>query len=102
MNNYNMDSYGSQALDTRVSQVMKRVYVKMFLALIVTGGAAWVCAGIPDLMYFLAMNMSTPAIDTIHSSVLLAQNMFITLAIIRPIRAMNRNEPILVRSRLVK
>ena len=49
-----MDSYGSQALDTRVSQVMKRVYVKMFLALIVTGGAAWVCAGIPDLMYFLA------------------------------------------------
>ena len=54
MNNYNMDSYGSQALDTRVSQVMKRVYVKMFLALIVTGGAAWVCAGIPDLMYFLA------------------------------------------------
>lgn len=33
---------------------MKRVYVKMFLALIVTGGAAWVCAGIPDLMYFLA------------------------------------------------
>lgn len=54
MNNYNMDSYGSQALDTRVSQVMKRVYVKMFLALIVTGGAAWICAGIPDLMYFLA------------------------------------------------
>ncbi len=54
MNNYNMDSYGSQALDTRVSQVMKRVYIKMFLALIVTGGAAWVCAGIPDLMYFLA------------------------------------------------
>ena len=54
MNNYNMDSYGSQALDTRVSQVMKRVYVKMFIALIVTGGAAWVCAGIPDLMYFLA------------------------------------------------
>ncbi len=54
MNNYNMDSYGSQALDTRVSQVMKRVYVKMFLALIVTGGAAWGCAGIPDLMYFLA------------------------------------------------
>ncbi len=54
MNNYNMDSYGSQALDTRVSQVMKRVYVKMFLALLVTGGAAWICAGIPDLMYFLA------------------------------------------------
>ncbi|MFG6381684.1 MAG: Bax inhibitor-1/YccA family protein [Muribaculum sp.] len=54
MNNYNMDSYESQALDTRVSQVMKRVYVKMFLALLVTGGAAWICAGIPDLVYFLA------------------------------------------------
>lgn len=33
---------------------MKRVYVKMFLALLVTGGAAWICAGIPDLVYFLA------------------------------------------------
>ena len=54
MNNYNMDSYESQALDTIVSQVMKRVYVKMFLALLVTGGAAWICAGIPDLVYFLA------------------------------------------------
>lgn len=37
MNNYNLDSFNSQALDNRVSQVMKRVYVKMFLALLVTG-----------------------------------------------------------------
>ena len=56
MNNYNIDSYESQALDTRVSQVMKRVYVKMFLALLVTGAAAWICAGIPNLVYFLATN----------------------------------------------
>lgn len=38
MNNYDLDSYGAQSLDTRVSQVMKQVYVKMFLALLVTAG----------------------------------------------------------------
>ena len=31
-----------QSLDQRVTQVMKRVYVKMFLALILTAAAAWV------------------------------------------------------------
>ena len=40
MNNYQMDPYGSSALDLRVSQVMKRVYVKMFLAMLVTAVAA--------------------------------------------------------------
>ncbi len=54
MNNYNIDSFQSSSLDMRVSQVMKRVYVKMFLALLVTAGAAWLCAGIPNLVYFLA------------------------------------------------
>ncbi len=54
MNNYNLDSFNSQSLDVRVSQVMKRVYVKMFLALLVTAGAAWICSGIPNLVYFLA------------------------------------------------
>ena len=56
MNNYNLDSFNSQALDNRVSQVMKRVYVKMFLALLVTAGAAWICSCIPNLVYFLAAN----------------------------------------------
>ena len=54
MNNYNLNSYESQSLDTRVSQVMKQVYVKMFLALLVTAGAAALCSGIPNLVMFLA------------------------------------------------
>lgn len=54
MNNYQMDPYGSSALDLRVSQVMKRVYVKMFLAMLVTAVAAWVCTTIPHIPYFLA------------------------------------------------
>lgn len=54
MNNYNIDAYNSQSLDTRVSQVMKRVYVKMFLALLVTAGAAAIFAGVPNLTMFLA------------------------------------------------
>lgn len=56
MNNYNLDSLNSQSLDSRVSQVMKRVYVKMFVALLVTALAAWVCSCIPNLVYFLAAN----------------------------------------------
>lgn len=42
MDNYS-NYYGqqTQSLDVRVSQVMKRVYVKMFLALLVTGLVAW-------------------------------------------------------------
>lgn len=39
MNNYSIDSF-NQSLDTHVTQVMKRVYLKMFLALIVTAGVA--------------------------------------------------------------
>jgi FtsH-binding integral membrane protein len=54
MNNYNINSYESQSLDNRVSAVMRQVYVKMFLALLVTAGAAAICSGIPNLMYFLA------------------------------------------------
>lgn len=57
MNNYNIDSFGdSQSLDMTVSKVMKRVYVKMFLALLVTAAAAFVCACIPNLVYFIATN----------------------------------------------
>lgn len=39
MNNYSFDSVG-QSLDAHVTQVMKRVYLKMFLALLVTAGIA--------------------------------------------------------------
>lgn len=39
MNNYSIDSF-NQTLDAHVTQVMKRVYLKMFLALLVTAGIA--------------------------------------------------------------
>lgn len=54
MNNYNLNSYNNQALDSHVSGVMKRVYVKMFLAMIVTALAAWACTVIPGIGMFLA------------------------------------------------
>ncbi len=53
MNNYQMNPYGSSSLDMEVSQVMKRVYMKMFLALLVTSAAAWVCTTVPNIPYFL-------------------------------------------------
>ncbi len=53
MNNYQMNPYGSSSLDMEVSQVMKRVYLKMFLALLVTSAAAWICTTIPHIPYFL-------------------------------------------------
>ena len=53
MNNYNLNSYNNQALDSHVSSVMKRVYVKMFLAMIVTALAAWACTIIPGIGMFL-------------------------------------------------
>lgn len=49
MNNSYYDSLqggspGGDALAARVTQVMKRVYFKMFLAMIVSGFTAWICA----------------------------------------------------------
>ena len=44
-----------QSLDQRVTQVMKRVYVKMFLALILTAAAAWVVSG-TSLIYYMAQH----------------------------------------------
>lgn len=40
-------STSGTALSQRVSQVMKRVYFKMFIALIVSGLTAWYCASSP-------------------------------------------------------
>ena len=42
------------ALARRVTQVMKRVYVKMFMALIVSGLTAWLCASSPSAIMFFA------------------------------------------------
>ena len=56
MNSYNYsDTQYSQALDTRVSQVMKRVYVKMFLALLVTALTALYVANTPSIAAVIAI-----------------------------------------------
>lgn len=47
MNNYDYSSV--QALDVRVSQVMKRVYLKMFLALVVTALTSLFVANTPSV-----------------------------------------------------
>ena len=49
MNNYYQNAYETQALDTHVSRVMKNVYLRMFLALLVTAFTAWVVPMIPGL-----------------------------------------------------
>ena len=45
-----------QSLDAKVSAVMKLVYVKMFLALLVSAAAAW---GVPTLFPNLANTLAT-------------------------------------------
>lgn len=47
MNNYYQ--YDTQALDMHVSRVMKNVYVRMFLALLVTALTAWFVPSIPGV-----------------------------------------------------
>jgi hypothetical protein len=44
-----------QSLDQRVTQVMKRVYVKMFLALILSAAAAWLVSS-TELIYYMFQN----------------------------------------------
>lgn len=48
MNNY-YSNYNSQSLDAHVSRVMKNVYVRMFLALLVTALTAWVTPFLPGI-----------------------------------------------------
>ena len=49
MQNYYSNTYDTQALDTHVSKVMKSVYVKMFLALLVSALTAWLAPEIPGI-----------------------------------------------------
>lgn len=57
MNTYFSDNYSTSALDTRTSQVMKKVYVKMFLGLLVTALVAWgIAAYQQNFLYFLVQN----------------------------------------------
>ncbi|MCM1347903.1 MAG: Bax inhibitor-1/YccA family protein [Firmicutes bacterium] len=44
------------ALALRVSQIMKRVYFQMFLAMIVSGITAWFCASSPSVITFFALH----------------------------------------------
>lgn len=53
MNNFNINAYDAPALDKQVSQVMKRVYVKMFLALLVTSFVAWIIGTSHHFLYFM-------------------------------------------------
>ncbi len=58
MDNYGTNSQNS-ALSTYVSSVMKRVYVKMFLALIVTSATAYIMGASPAIMSFMLANSWT-------------------------------------------
>ena len=57
---YNGNNYFSQsdgrALDSRLSAIMKRVYVKMFLGLLVTALTAFFCIQSPAVVQFFAMH----------------------------------------------
>lgn len=52
MNNYPIDTF-SQSLDAHVTQIMKRVYIKMLLALLVTAGIAAYCGSNATVITFM-------------------------------------------------
>lgn len=54
--NYYSQGGNEQALDTRVSAVMKRVYVKMFLGLLVTALVSFWSASTPGVIQFFMAN----------------------------------------------
>lgn len=66
MNNYNLNSWSNpyggspESLEAKVSSVMKGVYVKMFLGLLVTALTAWIVAATAtsdqSLLYLIATN----------------------------------------------
>lgn len=57
MNNYYPNNYQTSAIDTRTSQIMKKVYVKMFLGLLVTALVAWgIAAYQQNFLYYLVQN----------------------------------------------
>lgn len=55
MDNYEINSQKA-ALDSYVSQVMKRVYVKMFLAMIVTAATSWIMGTNEEIMSYMLAN----------------------------------------------
>lgn len=55
-NSFAGNSPEHDSLAVKVSQVMKRVYFKMFLAMLVSGVTAWFCASTPAVVNFFATN----------------------------------------------
>lgn len=59
MNEYQNPYYQHEAsLDSKVSQVMKKVYVKMFLGLLVTAFVSYFCAASPAVLTFFSQHSS--------------------------------------------
>lgn len=54
--NYYQGGYDQRALDTKVSSVMKKVYVKMFLGLLVTAFVSYFCAGSQEVLTFFSQH----------------------------------------------
>jgi len=60
MNPYNLpptpaEQFGGMPIESRVTQVMKRVYVKMTIGLLVTALAAWLTSG-TEFVYYMAQH----------------------------------------------
>lgn len=56
MNNFNLGSGNQQSLDVYVSQVMRQVFTKMFLAMVITALSAYMVLSVEPLMVFLFSN----------------------------------------------
>lgn len=53
---FNLQTNQTEVLDSYVSKVMKRVYLKMFFAMIVTALTSFVCLNVPAVLYPVASN----------------------------------------------
>ena len=53
MSFYNYGSSDQQSLDVYVSQVMRQVFTKMFLAMVITALSAYMVLSIPELATFI-------------------------------------------------
>ena len=56
MNNFNLGSGNQQSLDIYVSQVMRQVFTKMFLAMVITALSAYMVLSVEPLARFLFSN----------------------------------------------
>lgn len=56
MNNFNYGSGDQQSLDVYVSQVMRQVFTKMFLAMVITALSAYMVLSVPAMAAFIFSN----------------------------------------------